>query len=55
MNDTLSMTRLEPETGENLTGRSNCNNWEFIWYHEDRSENYVNNHGGRSRSNEEPE
>ena len=45
----------KPETGENLTGRSNCNNWETIWYHEDRSENYVNNHGGRSRSNEEPE
>ena len=29
-NETLSMTRTEPETGDNLTGRSNCNTLKML-------------------------
>ena len=30
INETFSMTRPEPETGENLTGRSNCNTLKMV-------------------------
>ena len=62
LNETLGRSVSMPEGGVGVTKNGNCNgenaengDWKGIRHNEDRSQDNVDNHCGRPRSNEKPE